>query len=63
MELLNNPDQYDNRSMCCPSNWMKKVAKLHLGKIGARLTKLTPEQAVYIDVPSEGPFKPDHYRY
>jgi adenosylhomocysteinase len=63
MELLNNPDQYDNRVYVLPKQLDEKVAKLHLGKIGARLTKLTPEQAVYIDVPSEGPFKPDHYRY
>ena len=63
MELLNNPDQYDNRVYVLPKQLDEKVAKLHLGKIGARLTKLTPEQAAYIDVPSEGPFKPDHYRY
>ncbi len=41
----------------------EEVARLHLGKIGAKLTKLTPEQAEYIDVPVEGPYKPDHYRY
>ncbi len=63
MELLNNPDQYDNRVYVLPKQLDEKVAKLHLGKIGARLTKLTPEQADYIDVPSDGPFKPDHYRY
>ncbi len=36
---------------------------LHLGKLGAKLTKLSPEQAHYIGVPDQGPFKPDHYRY
>ena len=39
------------------------VARLHLDKIGARLTELTPEQAAYINVPAEGPYKSDHYRY
>ena len=39
------------------------VARLHLGQLGATLTELTPEQAAYISVPVEGPFKPDHYRY
>ncbi|MFO7298310.1 MAG: adenosylhomocysteinase, partial [Pseudomonadota bacterium] len=41
----------------------EKVAMLHLEKVGAKLTKLTPEQAAYIGVSPEGPFKPDHYRY
>ncbi len=40
-----------------------KVASLHLAKIGARLTRLTPEQADYLGVPVDGPFKPDYYRY
>jgi adenosylhomocysteinase len=39
------------------------VARLHLGKIGAKLTQLTDKQATYISVPQAGPFKPDHYRY
>lgn len=63
MELLNNPDQYENRVYVLPKQLDEKVAKLHLDKIGARLTRLTPEQAAYIDVPSDGPFKPGHYRY
>ncbi len=46
-----------------PKHLDEKVARLHLDKIGAKLTKLTPEQAAYIGVPPEGPFKPDHYRY
>jgi adenosylhomocysteinase len=41
----------------------EEVARLHLGQIGVKLTKLTPEQAAYIGVPVEGPYKPDHYRY
>jgi adenosylhomocysteinase len=39
------------------------VARLHLDKLGTKLTRLTPEQAEYINVPMEGPYKPDHYRY
>ena len=46
-----------------PKHWMREVARLHLEKIGVKLTKLTPEQAVYIGVSAEGPFKADHYRY
>jgi len=41
----------------------EEVARLHLAKVGAKLTKLTPEQAEYIGVPVEGPYKSDHYRY
>jgi adenosylhomocysteinase len=41
----------------------EKVARLHLDKLGVKLTKLTPEQAGYIGVPLEGPYKADHYRY
>ncbi|HEY0439437.1 MAG TPA: adenosylhomocysteinase, partial [Xanthobacteraceae bacterium] len=41
----------------------EKVARLHLDKIGVKLTKLRPDQSAYIGVPPEGPFKPDHYRY
>jgi len=41
----------------------EKVARLHLGKLGAKMTKLTAEQAAYLGIPAEGPFKPDHYRY
>ena len=46
-----------------PKELDEMVARLHLEKIGARLTKLTPQQAEYISVPLEGPYKPDHYRY
>jgi len=41
----------------------ESVARLHLDRVGAKLTKLTPEQAAYIGVPMDGPFKPEHYRY
>ena len=46
-----------------PKNLDEKVAKLHLSKLGVKLTKLTDEQANYLGLPEEGPFKPDHYRY
>jgi adenosylhomocysteinase len=46
-----------------PKHLDEKVAGLHLGALGVRLTELTPEQASYIDVPVEGPYKSDHYRY
>ena len=46
-----------------PKHLDEKVARLHLGALGARLTELRPEQAAYIGVPVEGPYKPDHYRY
>jgi adenosylhomocysteinase len=46
-----------------PKHLDEKVARLHLDKLGAKLTKLTSEQAAYIGVPEEGPYKPEHYRY
>ncbi|MEP6968375.1 MAG: adenosylhomocysteinase, partial [Pseudomonadota bacterium] len=46
-----------------PKHLDEKVARLHLGKLGVQLTELTPDQADYIGVPPQGPFKPDHYRY
>ena len=46
-----------------PKQLDEKVARLHLDALGVKLTQLTPEQAAYIDVPVEGPFKPDQYRY
>ena len=46
-----------------PKHLDEEVARLHLDQLGAKLTRLTPEQAEYIDVPVEGPYKPDHYRY
>ena len=46
-----------------PKKLDEKVARLHLGKLGVKLTKLTPEQAEYLGVPVDGPYKPEHYRY
>jgi adenosylhomocysteinase len=63
IELWKNGDRYDNEVYVLPKHLDEKVARLHLDRIGARLTELTPAQADYIGVPQEGPFKPDHYRY
>ena len=63
IELWNNPDKYENRVYVLPKHLDEKVARLHLDKIGANLTRLTQEQAAYIKVPVEGPYKPDYYRY
>jgi adenosylhomocysteinase len=63
IELWKNGDRYDNEVYFLPKHLDERVARLHLAKIGARLTELTPEQADYIGVPVEGPYKPEHYRY
>ena len=63
MELWNNPDQYKKEVYVLPKQLDEKVARLHLGKVGATLTSLSPDQADYIGVPVEGPYKPDTYRY
>lgn len=63
IELWNNPDQYGNKVYVLPKHLDEKVARLHLEKIGAQLTPLSQEQADYIKVPVEGPYKPDYYRY
>ncbi|MCY3803286.1 MAG: adenosylhomocysteinase, partial [Gammaproteobacteria bacterium] len=63
MELWNHPDQYENRVYVLPKTLDEEVARLHLEKIGAKLTELTAEQAEYIGVNVEGPYKPDYYRY
>ncbi|MCT8989168.1 adenosylhomocysteinase [Chelativorans sp. SCAU2101] len=63
MELWTRGAQYENRVYVLPKHLDEKVARLHLGKLGAKLTELSPEQAAYIGVSPEGPFKPDHYRY
>jgi len=55
--------KYQNEVYVLPKHLDEKVAALHLGKLGAKLTKLTKDQADYIGVPVEGPFKPPHYRY
>ncbi|MGE5240895.1 MAG: adenosylhomocysteinase [Bacteroidota bacterium] len=63
MELFNNASKYEKKVYVLPKKLDEKVARLHLKKIGARLTPLTREQADYIGVPVEGPYKPGHYRY
>jgi adenosylhomocysteinase len=63
MELWTNPGKYERKVYTLPKQLDEKVARLHLGKVGAKLTKLEPEQADYIGVPVEGPYKADTYRY
>ncbi|MGD8378401.1 MAG: adenosylhomocysteinase [Gammaproteobacteria bacterium] len=63
MELWQHPDNYDRKVYVLPKQLDEEVARLHLEKIGAHLTRLTDEQAAYIGVNQDGPFKPDHYRY
>ncbi len=63
MELFGNPGKYEKRVYVLPKRLDEEVARLHLAKIGADLTTLTQEQADYIGVPVDGPYKPDHYRY
>ena len=55
--------KYEKKVYVLPKHLDEKVAALHLGKLGAKLTKLTKDQADYISVPVEGPYKPPHYRY
>ena len=61
IELFNK--KYDINVYRLPKHLDEEVARLHLEKIGVKLTKLTPEQAVYIGVSVDGPYKADHYRY
>src|SRR5210317_1408544 len=63
IELWNNHEKYENKVYVLPKHLDEKVAMLHLKKVGAKLTKLSKEQADYISVGTEGPFKPDAYRY
>jgi adenosylhomocysteinase len=63
IELWQNPDKYENKVYVLPKHLDEKVARLHLEKIGVGLTTLSQEQADYIRVPVEGPYKPDYYRY
>jgi adenosylhomocysteinase len=63
IELWNNSDKYQKKIYVLPKHLDEKVAYLHLSKVGAKLTKLTKEQAKYISVNVEGPFKPNIYRY
>ncbi len=63
IELFCHGERYENKVYVLPKHLDEKVARLHLKKIGAHLTELTNEQAAYIGIPKEGPYKPSHYRY
>ncbi|WP_405236800.1 adenosylhomocysteinase [Lentisalinibacter orientalis] len=63
IDLWQHPENYEKRVYVLPKHLDEKVARLHLKKIGANITTLSEEQARYIGVPVEGPYKPDHYRY
>ncbi len=64
IELWNHTDRYERGKVyVLPKSLDERVARLHLDKLGVKLTKLTPEQAAYLNIPVEGPFKPEHYRY
>jgi adenosylhomocysteinase len=63
LELFTNAGRYEKKVYVLPKHLDEKVARLHLDKLGVRLTELRPDQASYIGVPVDGPYKPDHYRY
>jgi adenosylhomocysteinase len=63
IELFTKNDDYDKQVYVLPKHLDEKVARLHLDAVGVRLTELRPDQAAYIGVPVQGPYKPDHYRY
>jgi adenosylhomocysteinase len=63
VELFTKNDEYETKVYVLPKHLDEKVARLHLGALGAKLTELSPDQAAYIGVSVEGPFKSDHYRY
>lgn len=63
LELWLNTDQYENKVYVLPKHLDEKVARLHLKKIGVELDELTAEQSAYLNIPVEGPYKPDYYRY
>jgi adenosylhomocysteinase len=63
IELFTKNDEYEKQVYVLPKHLDEKVARLHLDALGVKLTKLTDEQAAYIGVPVEGPYKPEHYRY
>lgn len=63
MELWQNHGNYENKVYVLPKHLDEKVATLHLDRLGVKLSKLSTEQADYINIKAEGPFKPDHYRY
>ena len=63
IELFGHTEIYERRVYTLPKHLDEKVARLHLDALGVRLTELTPDQAGYLGIPVEGPYKPDHYRY
>jgi adenosylhomocysteinase len=63
IEVFTKNDQYEKQVYVLPKHLDEKVARLHLDAINVKLTELRPDQAAYIGVPVEGPYKPDHYRY
>jgi adenosylhomocysteinase len=63
IELFTKNDDYEKQVYVLPKHLDEKVARLHLDALGVRLTELSSDQASYIGVPVEGPYKPDHYRY
>jgi adenosylhomocysteinase len=63
LELWNNAGQYKNEVYVLPKHLDEKVAALHLGKLGVKMTTLSTAQAAYLGIPPKGPFKPDYYRY
>ena len=63
IELWTNTDKYENKVYVLPKHLDEKVARLHLAKIGVELDELTAEQAAYLGIPQNGPFKAEHYRY
>jgi adenosylhomocysteinase len=63
MAIWGDPDKYEIGVHRLPKKLDEEVARLHLEKLGVKLTKLTPAQADYLGVPTEGPYKPEHYRY
>ena len=63
MELFGHPDFYERKVYTLPKHLDEEVARLHLGKLGVKLTRLTEAQADYLGIPQDGPYKPEHYRY
>ncbi len=63
IELFQNKGKYENKVYVLPKHLDEKVARLHLDKLGAKLTKLRPDQAAYLGISVDGPYKPEHYRY
>jgi adenosylhomocysteinase len=63
IELYGHPERYEKQVYTLPKHLDEKVARLHLDALGVRLTELTEDQASYLGIPAEGPYKPDHYRY